>query len=317
MRARSAFALVLLAALPLAAQTFQYPTQTAPAGAREAKQAILLAKTEADALGLATRFNGVVGIGVKDLTSGESWFHNGDEVFPTASTIKVAILLELLHQSDQGKLKLSEEVPIRRAMVTGDRELLSDFGDGTTTMSLHDIAATMVALSENSAANILMDRVGIANVNAELRSLGVTHTLLRRHMLDLPPARVGNENISTPRDMLALFAAVYRGRALSPASRHEFFDLLEIPDKSGTMLTAGIPDSVPVANKPGWLEGVRCDCGLVFEPRRPYEICVFSTYDQNVADAQRMIGDVSRLWYQYFHRIALGSEYGRQLPPPR
>ncbi|HZT72367.1 MAG TPA: serine hydrolase [Terriglobales bacterium] len=315
MSLRIALLFVLAAAAPLAARQFQYPTATAPAGAQENKQAILLAKTEARTLALAQDFDGVAGIGVKDLTSGQAWFHNGDEIFPTASTIKVAILLELLHQSDQGTLKLSEEVPIRRALVVGDRELLSDFGDGTTTMSLHDIAATMVALSENSAANILMDRVGIARVNAELRALGIAHTLLRRHMLDLAPARQGLENVSTARDMLALFEAVYRGRALSAAGRREFFDLLEIPDKSGTMLTAGIPDAVPVANKPGWLEGVRCDCGLVFEPRRPYEICVFTTYDQDVAAAQTFIGAVSRLWYQYFHRLALGSEYGRMLPP--
>lgn len=308
-----ALAAVLLAvAAALPAQ--QYPTHTAPAGATENKQPSLLRQTEARAAAMAGQFDGVVGIGVRDLTSGEEWFLNGDEVFPTASTIKVAILLELLHQSDQGRLTLGQELPIRRSMVVGDRELLSDFGDGTTTMSLHDLAATMVALSENSAANILMDRVGIANVNAELRALGITDTLLRRHMLDLPPALAGNENVSTARDMLQLFALVYRGKALSPAATREFFDLLEIPDKSGTMLTAGIPDRVKVANKPGWLEGVRCDCGLVFEPHRPYEICVFSTYDQSVTDAQAMIGAVSRLWYEYFHRIATGSEYGRALP---
>jgi beta-lactamase class A len=84
----------------------------------------------------------------------------------------------------------------------------------------------MVAVRDNSATNVLIDRVGVENANAMLDSLGLEHVRLRRKMMDLEAASQGRENISTPREMMQLLEAIYRGKALNRESTAEFFKLL-------------------------------------------------------------------------------------------
>src|SRR5256885_9694918 len=85
---------------------------------------------------------------------------------------------------------------------------------GVTRITLRDLATMMVAVSDNSATNVLIDRVGMENVNAFLESLGLTHTRLRRKMMDLKAASEGRENVSTPAEMMALLEALYSGKVL-------------------------------------------------------------------------------------------------------
>src|SRR5437667_9448533 len=85
---------------------------------------------------------------------------------------------------------------------------------GVTRLTNRDLAQFMVAVSDNAAANILIDCVGMQNVNATLRNLGLTKTMLRRKMMDIAAARRGDENVSTPQEMTRLLEAIYQGRAL-------------------------------------------------------------------------------------------------------
>jgi len=150
-----------------------------------------LEKTTAD-------FDGVMGIAVKDLTSGETFFVNADTVFPQASSIKIPILLELLRQAQAGPeasgLKLDERVELKRALMTGGSGVLLRFGDGTSALSLRDLATLMIVLSDNTATNILIDRVGMDNVNGLLRELGLKETKLQRRMMDVEAGRASREN---------------------------------------------------------------------------------------------------------------------------
>lgn len=276
------------------------------------KQHLLMETAEQGSLEVARHLDGVMGIGVRDFTSGESWYLHRDEIFPTASTIKLTILLELYHLVDEGKLSLAEQVRIGKAMTVGDEGLFSQFGDGTATMSLHDVAAAMILLSENSATNILIDRLGMDRINAEARAIGLQHTALQRKMIDLAAARAGRENISTAPDLLLLLQQVHAGKVLSPASTRGFLDLLEVPKDSE--IAKGVPEGIKVGSKPGWLEGVRNDCAVVEVPGRPYGLCVFTTFDRDETSAMAAIREVSRLWYGYFARVAVASAYGRAIP---
>ncbi|HKS97739.1 MAG TPA: serine hydrolase, partial [Terriglobia bacterium] len=169
-------------------------------------QADLHAKLESQMQRVADHLDGVMGYAIKDLTTGESFEHNADLVFPTASSIKLAVLLELMRQDQEGKLSLGEKHTIRHSeLPAGDTDpILHMLGDGTATMALGDIATFMVVLSDNGATNILIDRVGMDNVNAETARLGLTETYLRRHMIDIEAAREGRENVSTPRELATL-----------------------------------------------------------------------------------------------------------------
>lgn len=281
----------------------------APARAQETLQTAYRAKLEAQLSDAAGHLNGVMGYAIQDLTSGEAFYRSPDTVFPQASSIKLTVLLELLRQDQAGKLSLDEKHTIRRAETVAGDPILYLLGDGTVTMTLRDLATFMVVLSDNSATNILIDRAGMANVNAEIARLGLKETKLRRHMMDLEAARQGNENVSTPREMMTLLENIRGGKALDAAHTAEYFRLLELPKESEFHRV--LPDTVKIADKPGALEAVRCDTGIVEIPGHPFVLSVMTTYLSNENEGERAIEEVARLAYDYFDRLARSSPYGR------
>lgn len=281
-----------------------------PARAQNAPlQAAYRAKMQSQLSAVASHLNGVMGYVIKDLKTGESFERNPDLVFPQASSIKLTILLELLRQDQAGKLSLDEKHTLRRSETVGGDAILYMLGDGTVTMTLRDLATFMVVLSDNSATNILIDRVGMTNVNAEVQRLGLTQTKLRRHMMDLEAAQHGDENVSTPREMARLLEKVRAGQALDAAHTREYFRLLELPKESE--FHTALPDTVRIADKPGSLEAVRCDTGIVEIPGHPFVISVMTTYLADGSAGARAIEQVARLAYDYFDRLARSSAYGR------
>ncbi len=284
------------------------------AHAQDTLQTALRAKFEADLSHVAQQLNGVMGFAIKDLATGDGFFLHPDTVFPQASSIKLTVLLELLRQDQAGKLSLDEKHTIlRREMTVGDDEpIITMLGDGTVTMSLRDLATFMVVLSDNSATNILIDRVGMENVNAEIARLGLKQTKLRRHMIDLEAAKRGDENVSTPREMLTLLEKIHAGGVLDAAHTQEYFRLLRLPKPSTqSEFHNALPPNVPIADKPGELEAVRCDTGLIDIPGHPFVLSVMTTYNADDRAGQHAIEDIARLAYSYFSRLSRASSYGR------
>lgn len=286
-------------------------TLTSSLRAQQTLQNALHAKLEAQLANVAEHLNGVMGYAIKDLSSGETFLRLPDTVFPQASSIKLTILLELVRQAQEGKLSLEEKHTLRRReMTVGDTEpILTMLGDGTVTLSLRDLAIFMVVLSDNTATNILIDRLGMDNINEGVTRLGLKETKLRRHMIDLEAAKNGNENVSTPREMLTLIEKVHAGQALDAAHTKEYFDLLRLPKESE--FHKALPEDASIADKPGSLEGVRCDTGLIEIPGHPFIMSVTTTYDANGDEGERAVEDVARLAFDYFDRLSRSSSYGR------
>ena len=279
--------------------------------AQEALPSALHAKLETRLANIAEHLDGVMGYAIKDLSTGETFVRLPDTVFPQASSIKLTVLLELMRQAQEGKLSLDEKHTVRRSEMTrGDTEpILTMLGDGTVTMTLRDLAIFMVVLSDNTATNILIDRLGMDNINAGVIRLGLKETRLRRRMIDLEAAKKGNENVSTPREMLTLLEKVNARQALDAAHSKEYFDLLRLPKDSE--FHKALPEDVSVADKPGSLEGVRCDTGLIDVPGHPFIISVTTTYVARGDEGEHAIEEVARLAYDYFNRLSRSSPYGR------
>ena len=163
-----------------------------------AKQEVLWQKLESSINDVDHYLDGVLGVAVLDLTSGKNFVLHGDEVFPQASSIKIAVLAELYRQAQAGKLKLTDMYTVQASDLVPDSSIMGGLTPGVTRITLRDLATMMIAVSDNSATNVLIDRVGMENVNALLDSLGLAHTRLRRKMMDLKAASEGRENISTP-----------------------------------------------------------------------------------------------------------------------
>jgi len=266
----------------------------------------------------ASRLDGVMGVAILDLTDGRILLHNADRVFPAASSIKLAILLELYRQDQearagaQGKARLDDIYTFDPKDLVEDSQIMAGLTAGMTRITNRDLAQFMVAVSDNAAANILYDRVGKDNVNAMLHSLGLSKTMLRRKMMDTAAARRGDENIATPQEMVRLLEAIHKEKVLNKQSTTEFMKQLSTLKQS--YIPRYLPDSVQVANKPGELEGVRTDSGIVFAQNRPFAISVMTAYDRDEKAAERAISEVALEAYHYFEMRGKTSEYGRILP---
>jgi beta-lactamase class A len=302
-------------ALALAAGVFgQQKPETPP----DTGSDLLWKKLETRVEEIASRLDGVMGVAILDLTDGRILVRNADRVFPAASSIKLAILLELYRQDQeactgaQGKAKLDDSYTFAPKDLVEDSQIMAGLTPGVTRVTNRDLAQFMVAVSDNASANILSDRVGRDNVNAMLHSLGLSKTMLRRKMMDVAAARRGEENVATPQEMVRLLEAIHKGKVLDKQSTAEFIKQLSTLKQS--YIPRYLPDSVQVANKPGELEGVRTDSGIVFAQNRLFAICVMTAYDRDEKAAERAISEVAFEAYHYFEMRGKTSEYGRILP---
>ncbi|HET9839508.1 MAG TPA: serine hydrolase [Candidatus Angelobacter sp.] len=277
------------------------------------KRKILRDKLEGELLRVNRELDGVLALAVKDLTSEETYFINADEVMPQASSIKIAVLANLYLQAQQGKLKLSDEYVVRKEDLVPGSDIMLGLTPGVTRLTLRDLATMMVAVSDNSATNVLIGRVRMENVNAMLQNLGLHDTRLRRQMMDLKAASEGRENVSTAREMMTLLETIYRGKLLNKEMTDDFMKMLST-HKESSMLQ-GLPDDAVAANKPGELEAVRNDSGIIFVKNRPYILCVMTAYLKDENDGRAAIRKITALTYSYFDRLGRASPYGRVVSP--
>jgi len=274
--------------------------RTASAGAQTSPPAELRAKFEKRVQDISLRVDGVVGYSVVDLTSGERIGHLDAATFPTASAIKLAIVYELFKQAEEERIDLEEKVTLERRLAVGGTGVLVEMG--TPTLSIRDYAVLMVTLSDNTATNVLIDRLGMDRIATRMHGLGLTGTKLRRHMMDTAAARRGDENVSTPGELARLLGAMNE-------TLPEAIALLKKPKDN--RLRKGLPEGVASADKSGELEGVRVDAGVVYAKNRPYVLCVMTTFLKDEAEGERAIEEISRVAYEYFSRLGAGGVLGR------
>jgi beta-lactamase class A len=284
-----------------------------------AKQQVLWDHLRQALADVEQRLDGVMGVAVSDLNSGQKLLIRPDEIFPQASSIKIAVLAELYHQAQQsahgvnGKATLTDRYVIRAADIVPDSSILGGLTPEVSSLTNRDLATIMVAVSDNSATNVLIDRVGMDNVARLTESLGLAHTQLRRKMMDLQAAAQGRENISTPREMMELLEQLYRGKVIGPPLLDDFFNVLATNKNS--WIPRDLPADLKIANKPGELEGVRNDSGIVFLKNRPYVICIMTTYLSNERAGEEAITRISRLAFDLFDRLSRASDLGRVISP--
>jgi len=290
----------------------QTSTVSPPSTPNEKLQ-VLWQKLESTIHDIDQHLDGVMGVAIEDLTTGDHFFLHENEAFAQASSIKITVLAQLYLQAQQGKLKLTDPYTVQASDLVPDSDIMGGLTPGVTRITLRDLATMMVAVSDNSATNVLIDRVGMDSVNSMLDSLGLSHTRLRRKMMDLKAAAEGRENVSTPREMMTLLDAIYRGKVLNKESTADFFRMLSTNKSS--WIPRDLPADLKIANKPGSLEGVRNDSGVVFVEGRPYVICVMTAFLRDERDGEDAISKVSLAAWRMFDRLSRASEYGRVVSP--
>lgn len=312
---------VLSAARPVQARSVVGET------AESGQTPLLVQKLRDRITALVHRADGVMGVVITDLQTGERLTWNPDTVFPVASAIKVPLLIELLRQSQSagpgaaGLARLDDVYTPRKEDLISDSNILAGLSMGISHVTNQDLATFMVVVSDNSATNVLIDRVGMMSVNALLDRLGLTRTRLRRKMADVEAVRRGQENTSTPAELAKLWELLYRGQILDPAHTALALRLLSL--HKSDFLTAQLPDNdetgldLRVASKPGSLPGARTDAGIIWAGQkkpRPFVISAMVSAAHEGRAAESAIAEVAATAYSYFTRLADNTPYGRRLP---
>ncbi|MGH2450826.1 MAG: serine hydrolase [Candidatus Limnocylindria bacterium] len=185
--------------------------------------------------------------------------HDADAALPAASVIKVPLVMALHADAAAGLLDLGEELEVG-ARVDGSG-LLRHLA-GPRTLSIRDLATLAVAVSDNTATNRLVERIGMERVNARLDEWGCPRTRLRRAMYDLEARARGCENVMTARETVSLLLRLVRGELADRRTSDAVLAILELSEDR-TLLTRYLGRTTRVAHKSGWIEGVRNDAGIV------------------------------------------------------
>lgn len=306
------FPIIGILAAAILAGAGEVEGQPAGAGPREpAALAAELKTTFQNRLDAVTRdLDGVLGYAIVDATSGETVAARlAGEVFPTASTIKLAILYELLKQADEGGIALDRSTPVAPGQIVGGSGVLQHLS--SPTLSLRDHATLMIVLSDNTATNIVIDAVRMPAVAARMDALGLPDVRLRRKMMDGAAARRGDENVASPASLARLATWLWKGEGLAEPNRDAARKMLS----AGTgAVRAAVPAAVPVFSKTGELAGVRAEAAVVALEGRPFSLAVMTTYLKNDRDGVAAIGRIASAAFEYFQRLAEGGAYGRRSP---
>jgi len=278
--------------------------------AQEEHLAILRDKFQAELVQIVDDYEGVAGIHVLDLTTGERFAVQDELIFPQASAIKIPILLELFRRSEVEPGLLRRRIEMTDEVRTGGSGVLQALTDGGSALSLEDYAIYMVLHSDNTATNVLIDELGMDAINALSASLGAARTRLQRKMIQPEESARGNENLSTPRDAALIMEKIAMcDLPMSEASCGRVREILEIY-KTGP-IRAPIPRRISIAFKPGGITGVSTVWGLIDVPDRPYVLSVMSNYGGN---GGAVVEAVSAVAFDYFSRLSGVTEYGTRVP---
>lgn len=234
-------------------------------------------------------YRGVVGISMRNLASGETLSLRGHETFPTASLIKVPILVTLLDEVHQGRMALDERTTMIARDRVGGSGVIKHFGSGIP-LTLEDLAWLMITLSDNTATNLLLDRLDIRTVGVKMEALGLPHSKVhsktfRRQTSIAPDSSVKyGLGVTTPDEMTQLFTLLHEGRAVSPALDSVALAILHA-NQDYTMLVRWLPGETRVAHKSGMVDQARTDCGIVYSPAAPIALCVMTRENEETSYA--------------------------------
>jgi beta-lactamase class A len=283
---------------------------------------------------------GEMGVAIEHLETGQALDVNGDKAFPMASTFKLPILVEMFNQVDQGKVRLDEMVSLEEHdLHLGSGQLSSYIVPGLS-LSIENLAYLMMRISDNSATDILLARVGTDNVNSRLATLGVEGISVNRSCqtlildwlgfdiektrdmsyaeiekmlneyepepgeLEAAEARFEDDprDTATPLGMNQLLEMVFRKQAATPESCTRMMKILLECDTGRNRLRGLLPSSTRVAHKTGTIGGTVNNVGIIYLPHNRGHVIV-SVLSKSMEDreaAERAIADVARYAYDYF-----------------
>lgn len=268
-------------------------------------------KLEARLRPLIDAHKGEVAIAVRHLKTGEAFTHRADEPMPTASLIKLPVMVEVYQQAHEGKLKLTDPITLKQAdKVPGSGILTTHFSEGAM-FPLVDAVRLMIAFSDNTATNLVIDKIGLPATAARMEALSFPNTKLHsksfKRETSVFPERSEKFGLgsTTANEMVGLLEQLHAEKLVSPeASKAMLEHLKKCDDKD--KFPRFLPTGAVIAHKTGSVNEARTDAGIIFSPNGPIALCVLTAKNEDkswIADnaGNRICATVAREVFSHFN----------------
>jgi len=244
-----------------------------------------------------------VSVAYRRLDGAEEWMHEADRVYHAASTMKVAIMVDLFRQEAEGRLHLSDTVEVRnefKSVVDGSPYSMDLGEDSDDTvyksvgqaMTLEALNTQMITVSSNFATNLLIDRLGVENVRSTVAALGAYGLEVRRGVEDQKAFDRGIINETSARGLFVLLSAIARGAAVSKGASERMVEVLA-GQKFNDGIPKGLREGTRVAHKTGTITRVHHDAAIVYG-EHPCILVVLTRGIEKEADSDALIARITR-----------------------
>jgi len=247
-----------------------------------------------------------VAVAYQSLDGRASWYLKPDEPFHAASTMKVPVLIELYHEAHRGKLRLDDTLVIRNefpSLVDGSPYTLEAADDSEaglygavgSTRTLAQLSELMITVSSNLATNLLIERLGVGNIQKAVHALGADGMQVLRGVEDEKAFKAGLNNTTTARALARLMEAIAHGKAVDPAASRAMREILE-RQTFNDGIPAGLPAGTRVAHKTGEITRIQHDAAIVYAPR-PFVLVILTRGLEDPKESSALIATVTRQLY--------------------
>lgn len=247
-----------------------------------------------------------VAVAYRSLDGRSSWYLEPDEPFHAASTMKVPVLIELYHQAHQGSLRLDDTLVIRNefhSLVDGSPYVLDPSDDSEadlyralgSTRTLAQLSELMITVSSNLATNLLIERLGVENIQQRVHALTADGMKVLRGVEDSKAFQAGLNNTTTARALARLMEAIAHGEAVDSASSRAMSGILE-RQTFNDGIPAGLPAGTRVAHKTGEITRIQHDAAIVYAPR-PFVLVILTRGIEDSKQSSALIATITRQLY--------------------
>lgn len=246
-----------------------------------------------DILKKSEKLKGNVSVIIKDFEIGESIKINENDIFPSASMIKIPIIIELFSRVISGEISLQERISLKSADKVGGFGILKEFDEGVE-LTYKDLAMLMIVLSDNVATNILIDELKIENINSTIKDMNLKSTSLQRKMMDSKAKLEGLDNYTSASDLLIMFESILKNN-----SYEKILDIMT-RQQCNNKLPYLIDENIKFAHKTGDLPGVEHDGGIMFINDRPIIVIVLTKNLEDNNDGVELNNYIGKCVYEYY-----------------
>ena len=238
--------------------------------------------------------NGKVCINFYDLNKNNGFSVNGDKKVLSASMIKLLILAELMKKIFENKFSLSDTVMMANFMKIEGDGVLKELNTGHH-FTLKELATLMIIISDNQATNILIDFLGMENINLLGKELGLKESFLGRKMMDAEARKKGYDNYTCADDISLLLKLIYQEKLINKEASQLMLDIL-LRQQQGERLQRYLPSDIKIAHKCGDLDNLENDGGIIWLGDRAYILVVLTNGMPNL-QCKQTIGKISKFVY--------------------